>query len=367
MTVHFRIFETWRLVAALLIMVWHFLRFAPPGHEAVSAALYRLMPLMEMFFMISGFLIMARYSEVLLENRAAYRGFIVRRVARFYPLYLATLLFFGAMGLAVNYGLVHSNDPGRYAGLDFLANLFLVQAWGLTDQLTYNYVAWSMSAEWFCYLLLPIIVAVWQKWRLAGLTVLAVASVVLLEIGVLAGVIPFRSWLEANTWGAYRAFADFSLGALTAMAVARSRSSLSNHWPGWLMFACAIAAMATRQDSYVIVALLGLAMYLSALAERNNPAGSAWLAPLHPLGRVSLGIYLIHPVIESIFFSLLWRKLFEAAGMIDFYTYWLMPIAVTIAVAVLSERYFETPIGRYLTSRWGTSKGRGTAHAVPAD
>ena len=43
---HFRIFETWRLGAALLIMVWHFLRFAPPGHEPAGDFLFRLLPLM---------------------------------------------------------------------------------------------------------------------------------------------------------------------------------------------------------------------------------------------------------------------------------------------------------------------------------
>ena len=36
---HYRIFETWRLIAAISIMMWHFMRFAPPGTEDVSAFL----------------------------------------------------------------------------------------------------------------------------------------------------------------------------------------------------------------------------------------------------------------------------------------------------------------------------------------
>ena len=144
---HFRVFEFWRLSAALLIMSWHFLRFAPPGHEEVSAGMYRLMPLMEMFFMISGFLIMLRYADKLGGESGAYRRFIIRRLARFYPLYFVTLVFFTVIAVGVQWGWLHSDDPRRYAPEAFLPNLLMVQAWGLTDVLTYNYVAWSMLAE----------------------------------------------------------------------------------------------------------------------------------------------------------------------------------------------------------------------------
>lgn len=348
---HFRVFEFWRLTAALLIMGWHFLRFAPPGHETVSTTLYRLMPLMEMFFMISGFLIMQRYGDRLGREPGSYRKFIVRRIARFYPLYMVTLLFFVCVGAATHLGIVSTDGPGRYEWSALPANILLLQAWGLTDQLTYNYVAWCMSAEWFCYLFLPVIVLTFRFYGRLGLLALAVLCIFLLEIGTAAGIIPFESWLEANTWGAYRAFADFTLGALVAMSARDSRWQLTSLAPGWIVFGLSIAAMATRQPSYLIVALLAASMFLAALAERNNPRSSAWLAPLQPLGQVSLGIYLIHPVIEALFFSLLWRKLVEPSGMVGFYVYWIVPMVVTVAVALASMRYFETPAANLL-NRW---------------
>lgn len=358
---HFRVFEFWRLAAAMLIMGWHFLRFAPPGHEDVSAGLYRLMPLMEMFFMISGFLIMLRYGDVLGREAGAYRRFIVRRIARFYPLYLVTLLFFGLVAVAVHLGLVPTDEPRRYAFGAFVANLLLVQAWGVTEVLTYNYVAWCMSAEWFCYLLLPVIVLVWRRAGLYGLAALAGACVVALEIATAFDVIPFDSWLRADTWGAYRAFADFALGALVAMAVRQSRSRLTLYWPGWTLFALSIAAMATRQDSYLIVGLLGLSMYFVALAERNHPQGAAWLAPLHPVGKVSMGIYLIHPVMEALFFSLLWSKVVAPAGVVGFYAYWWVPMIATVAVAMLSDRTFEPLAAKLVNEALG-----GRRETVPA-
>ncbi|WP_187969372.1 acyltransferase family protein [Aquibium microcysteis] len=348
---HYRIFETWRLIAALSIMVWHFLRFAPPGHEEIGAYLYRLLAVMEMFFMISGYLIMERYGDDLLRAPGSYRAFLVRRLARFYPLYLATLLFFCGVALAIHFGVVRTDDPGRYAWSVLPANLLLVQAWGLTEQLTFNYVAWCLSAEWFCYLLLPLVVLAYRLGGPAGIAVLAGGLVLALEAAVARGVIPFESWLRADTWGAYRAFADFTIGALVSVAVRRSSFRLAAHWPAWTLFALSLAAMATRQHAALIVALLAAGMYFAALAERNDPDASRYLAFLHPIGKVSLGIYLLHPVVEAVFFSVLWRKVIAPTETIGFYAYALLPCAVTIALAVVSERYFERPVGRYMVGR----------------
>lgn len=364
---HYRIFETWRLIAALSIMMWHFLRFAPPGNEDIGAYLYRLLAVMEMFFMISGYLIMERYGDDLFRAPGSFRAFLVRRLARLYPLYLATLLFFCGIALAIQLGVVQTEDPGRYAWNVLPANLLLLQAWGLTDQLTFNYVAWCLSAEWFCYLLLPLVVLAYRAGGLAGLAVLAAALVLALEVAVARGVMPFESWLRADTWGAYRAFADFTIGALVSVAVRRSRLRLAAHWPAWTLFALSLAAMAMRQHAALIVGLLAAAMYLAAVAERNHPEGSRHLAFLHPVGKVSLGIYLIHPVVEAIFFSVLWRKVVEPSETVSFYAYWLLPCAATVALAILSERFFERPAGRLIVGRFAPARLPTQPSPLPAE
>jgi peptidoglycan/LPS O-acetylase OafA/YrhL len=350
---HFRTLEIWRLSAALAVMMWHFLRYAPPGHEAASAALFRLLPLMEMFFMISGFLIMLRYADTLMTEPGSFRRFIVRRLARLYPLYLVTLIFFCIVGLALHLGYVQSDQPERYAWSALPANILLIQAWGVTDVLTFNYVGWTLSAEWFCYLTLPVIVLAYRWYGMWGLATVAAASIVALEIAVAFGWIPFPSWLQANTWGAYRAFADFALGALVAIAVRDSKWKLSSLIPGWLFFIAALTAMATLQNAYVIVLLLAGATFLAGLAERNEPEAAHYLKPLHPVGRVSFGIYMIHPVIESILLAVVWRKIVEPMNVMSFYTYWYLPAITVLVVAMLSDRYFEGPVSKYLNARFG--------------
>jgi peptidoglycan/LPS O-acetylase OafA/YrhL len=143
---------------------------------------------------------------------------------------------------------------------------------------------------------------------------------------------------------------------MVAVAVRDSRLKLSSHLPGWLTFALAIAAMASQQNAYVIVLLLAAATFLSALAERNNPNGALYLKPLHPLGRVSFGIYMIHPVIETLLLALVWRKLVEPLEVVGFYTFWLVPAMTVLVVAMASDRYFEGPVSSYLNARLGVEK-----------
>jgi len=348
---HYRIFETWRLAAAIAIMFYHFLRFGPPEAGEVGVFLHRFLPIMEMFFMISGYLIMERYGDSLTRKDGGFGKYLLRRIARIYPLYLVTLGFFVFVALAVDFGYVSTGTPERYDWSALLPNILLIHAWGLTDNLTFNYVSWSLSSEWFCYLLLPAIVVAYRMAGMGGLVVLAFSSILALEIGVATGFIPFDSWLEANTWGAYRAFADFVLGALVFVVVSRSRSALRSQAPGWILFGVALAAMGFKLESYIIVLLLALAMYFAAIAERNRPEATAYLAPLHTLGKVSLGIYLIHPVVESVLLAIVWRWWIDPLVPSNlFYGFLIVPALVVFALSILSDRFFERPVGKAIVS-----------------
>jgi len=351
---YFRLFESWRLFAALLVMSYHFLRFGPGDTLQYNAShfLERLLPLMDMFFMISGFLILLRYGDKL-KDWTSYRAFLVKRLARFYPLYLVTLFIFIAVGVAVHLGIVTSTVPERYDFALLPQNILLLQAWGTTQELSFNYVSWSLSAEWFCYLLLPVYVFVIRRGGVKGLALLAITSVALLEVATRAGIIPFDSWLAADTWGAYRAFADFAIGGVVMLMVRDSKLQWRSHALAWAAFALAIGGMLMLWPSYLIVGLLGLAMFLAALVERNNPQGARFLALLSPAGRVSFGIYLWHPIVETVLLAVVWRRIIEPTGYLTFYQFLIVPILVSILVAMASDRYFEKPVSEALNRLFG--------------
>jgi peptidoglycan/LPS O-acetylase OafA/YrhL len=345
---HFRTLGFWRVAAAMMVMVFHFLNYGPESAVEMTDRLRALAPLLDMFMMISGFLIMFRYIDRLLVEPGSYVRFIWRRLARFYPLYFLTLLYFVMVGVAVHLGLIGSAAVGRYDFSALPANLLLVQGWGFTDTLTFNYVAWTLSAEWFCYLALPVIVVTYRRLGVPGLIALLAVTLAALEIATATGVMPFSTWMAADTWGAYRAFADFAIGALVAVAVRDSRWRLKSHWVGWAAFAATVVAMWNGLGGYPAFALLAVSIFLAALAERNNQDATLFLRPLDAVANASFSIYLIHPVIASLLLGIVWRHFLEPADMMGFYIYWIIPMAASVALSVASSKYFEVPLGNVL-------------------
>jgi peptidoglycan/LPS O-acetylase OafA/YrhL len=154
-----------RFLAAALV-VWHHARgfhvevpALPIGGFAVSV-----------FFVLSGFILAHVYPK--LEDRRAVSHFLALRVARLWPLHLVTLLFAAI-------GLVDSLDP------TFLANLTMTHGWVPLQPyyFGYNSVSWTISAEFFFYLMFPILIWRWRdtwwwKWLASGTLVIALILIV---------------------------------------------------------------------------------------------------------------------------------------------------------------------------------------------
>ncbi|MDE2240625.1 MAG: acyltransferase, partial [Rhodospirillales bacterium] len=83
--------------------------------------------------------------------------FYAKRLARIYPVHLATILILLALaggGAALG---VHPHAPQRFGLVTLVENLFLVQGWGADHFGAWNYPAWSVSTEWAGYLLFPLL------------------------------------------------------------------------------------------------------------------------------------------------------------------------------------------------------------------
>ncbi|KQT85301.1 acyltransferase [Aurantimonas sp. Leaf443] len=339
---HFRVFDCWRLTAAILVMTYHFAYAAPYGAVAVTGALHRLLPLLDMFFMISGFFITARYATRI-RTLGDYGEFMKRRVARLYPLHLVTTLFFAAVALGgLAMGANHYPYASELSALPY--HLLALHALGTVDHLALNFVSWSVSAEIFSYAMFPAIVLLLARFGFKGLAAGIAAWIGGLEIASRLGAFPSGHWTDADTLGAFRAFADFSIGAAIAYGVKVRVLPVRSHGPGLVVLGMALAVMLGTGPRILAIALLALSLLLTALAETANPEASRRLQPLMGLTRVSFGIYLWHPVMEFLFMTVLWSRWLEATGAIDFYVYWLLPMVATIAVALVSDRTVE---------RWG--------------
>ncbi|MBO6636967.1 MAG: acyltransferase [Roseitalea sp.] len=338
-------FAVWRLLAAMLVMGYHF-SFSAPHDDALTAWFEHMNPLLDMFFVLSGFLIYERYHDRVL-TRGAYGYFVLRRLSRLYPLHLATLGFFVAVGMAAHAGLIEAGGIGsRYDLGQLWTNLFLLQAWGVHDTLTFNYVSWSLSGEWFAYLLLPVLAFAGLRMGLAGLVAVLAVTLAGLEWASRDASDYSQTWYDAKSWGAGRIFADFTFGAILFRIVEGLPARAGSRPLGWAFLALSIATMFAGMGTYVALALIGCAIVCVALVERQPTGRSRLFTALAPVTILSYGIYMWHPVLETVFFSGLWKVVLGSPETNLFYLFALLPMGATFIVAAVSLRFFETPTAR---------------------
>lgn len=248
----------------------------------------------DLFFVLSGFILCHVYLKQAGEGRFRYGSFLWNRLARIYPLHLFTLV--GLMllgGAAALMGM--SIDPNVLSWRTLWAQLTLTHAWGVTDVSGWNHASWSISAEWFAYLTFPIFAA--AAWALHKRPRVAVV----LALGALFGAFAlYRSLtgedLTEGTFigGAFRIVPSFAYGS--ALYLLWRSNLLSDMRIAWgllgLSLAGVVAATTLWAPDVVTIALFGpLVLSLGALAHApKNPLASR---PLVYLGEISYSVYML--------------------------------------------------------------------------
>ena len=136
------------------------------------------------FFLLSGFALWLGYGTRPPRGVVGVGRFLLRRVAKIWPLHVVALLALALLvGLAMALG-VAIREPERFGARDFVLQIFLVHGWETTDRFSWNYPSWALSVEWAGYLVFPLL--------LAALLRLPRAAVPLVPLLGLAGL----AWLS---------------------------------------------------------------------------------------------------------------------------------------------------------------------------
>lgn len=116
----------------------------------------------DIFFILSGFILAYVHGKDFADGirpKGAIQ-FWVARLARIYPVHLFMLVI-TAFILPMHRLYEWSPVDTAYT---FYANLFLVHAWGVTPDLTFNQPSWSISCEWAAYLIFPFLAFFTRRW-----------------------------------------------------------------------------------------------------------------------------------------------------------------------------------------------------------
>lgn len=133
----------------------------------------------DFFFVLSGFVIAASYQSKLVEGYSIVK-FMLLRVGRLYPLHIFML----AAYLIVATAKYFSGSPSNYTPLQFLGSALLLQAWEPhpgTDLNPWNPPSWSISAEFWTYLIFAVSCLAFRRKSLVafGALILLAAPVLL--------------------------------------------------------------------------------------------------------------------------------------------------------------------------------------------
>lgn len=339
-----------RGLAALLVLLHHFyLHFLPVLQPSLLSPMLRKGYLgVDLFFTLSGFVLAMVYGPWFAPSALAWPGrpgwprrvalFLLRRGARLWPLHAIVLL-----GVLATMAL----DGVHVSGRTVLANLGMIQAWGISTEI--NPPAWSVSTEWFAYLIFPFLAPLILRARfgvligLAGIVALVAADMLLapdignerrgpLDIYYNYSLLPLMRCLAGFILG----MATWRIGQLPAV-----NHAFANRWVGPAALSSMLILMFTRTHDLLIYPLIPLVVLGFHLGT-----GPAWrllaTGPLYRLGVVSYAFYLVHLVLLAAF-PFGWGPL-----QIELAAY----LATTLAVAWALHCMLERP-ARGAIRRWG--------------
>lgn len=308
----------------------------------------------EVFFVLSGFILSHVYLEAAGEKRYSHKGFLWARIARVYPLHLVTL--FGMIGLGV---------AATVAGLDIdasltdwralPAHLTMTHAWGLAPSSAFNHPSWSISAEWFAYLTFPAFAFV--AWRMRHRPVVAVVLAAAFALAIYAAFerLAGFSLTEATfRWGALRIVPCFLLGC--ALYLVYRRGPIPFAGPVALAGGLGAIASASLGLWDPVTVLFAGAMILGLGSMSNNRAGVLGSKAGVYLGEISYSIYMV--CAPALLVSTNVAARLTGSGDKQFHVIvWLAVIAAIPVAAMLTYHLVERPARKALRG-WAERKGQ---------
>ena len=241
-----------------------------------------------LFFLLSGFCI--HYPNVS-AKQLKLGNYLIRRLARIFPPYLAAVLFSLLIELICRYWLGHKTS----SQLTIWKTVFMLQNYPpVTGQLWANPSLWSLPVEVELYLVYPLIFWVSHKISLRWVF----GSILFISLGALWLSITEFPWLENN-------FAKYLIvwcsGAFLAIMFKDAKNSLWKPWYFILSFvAFGVAILSLKilpQFIGYIFWSIGFFFLIILCLSSRKPAlllPKQLLQPLLKLGQISYSLYLIH-------------------------------------------------------------------------
>ncbi|HYI41437.1 MAG TPA: acyltransferase [Allosphingosinicella sp.] len=293
-----------RGLAAWFVVLYH-IRSGAVSYVPAEAswALSKGYLAVDLFFMLSGFVLWLNYSDRLRRDGfAAVPGYLARRVARIWPLHLfilaLTLIYALLVAATGELNTVH------YPWAELPLHVLLIHNWGFTGGLAWNDPSWSISGEAAAYLLFPLIALAvdWRRlspaWAVGALLLLA-----LLLSAVMGWNGAFILDRDIPRFGLLRALTEFTMGTIICALWRRwcSVPGVAAALAGGLVAAALLLGFAAGAPETLVVPLFLAGLLLALASTADRPGNPLAARPIHYLGEISYSTYLVHFLLYIVF------------------------------------------------------------------
>jgi peptidoglycan/LPS O-acetylase OafA/YrhL len=356
-----------RGIAALWVVVFHFseivAKFVSTDRSLLLSKGYLMV---DLFFIMSGFIICHVYQENFQSGFSGYnfRRFIVARFARVYPLHFITLL----LSIAI-FVPMFGWDPLFDNPRAIPTNLLLIHSFGIHKLFNWNVPSWSISAEWWAYMVFPLLaIFIYRKKGMA--VILLALFVVLAYLSIMFWIprvnafdpsSPHRQNLDVTfDYGFLRGLAGFISGMILykAYEIGLFRKIFQKDILAFIIITASILCMHFGwNDGFDIILFIAIVFAFALNNGRLHSMCNSRIAQY--LGKISYSIYLMQlfPLIP------LWTGI-KLPGLVygknsattSFWIgagYCLIYIVLVIAVASLTYFTIEKPCRKYINAKWG--------------
>jgi peptidoglycan/LPS O-acetylase OafA/YrhL len=340
---HVRSLTSLRFFAALWVLALHFTDKLSFDIDPLTGFFEAGRLGVDFFFILSGFILTHVYLDDFTDGRFRYSLFLQRRLARIYPLHFATFIAvvgYVTVGWLMGISFTH---PQAYAISEIPANLLLVHGWGL-GRMSWNYLSWSVSAEWFAYLLFPLLTWLLLRQYFNDWARLALALGFLAVLYLLAELALGRRLTHLTVdFSILRILPEFILGAALYHLSLGYDLGKTMALPITLIGLVALAVVVHYSFSdFISVILLGYLVFTVSSLERLGKARLLCHPRLVYLGEISYSIYMVHGIVLIVYFKFLQVCLGDYYQSVE---YWVAPgaILLTFMAAAGAYRIIEVP------------------------
>jgi peptidoglycan/LPS O-acetylase OafA/YrhL len=368
-----------RGIAALLTVIFHIDLFMGNAlvHPSASAVMGRMYLMVDFFFILSGFIMCYVYGDRFSAQVkwTDFKKFTIARFSRVYPLHFSMLVLL--IVILYLFGLKGINNPilqVENSVYSVITNILLLHSMNLHSWFTWVHASWSISTEWWAYMLFPFLVAPFFGLKSRGRLLVCLLCFAgyfcimyfLVPLVIYPKEMPFlkmdRSMWSINVaydYGFVRCLCGFILGMMMHHAYRDNwgKKLLGNGWVLILLTLTFLACMHFNLPDIITVSFFPLIL-LSAAYGSEGINKLFITRPLQRLGDWSFSIYLVHqPILITVFYTLSMlnpQKPGEQPPLPPLWMAWTLCVVLIVLVLFfsrLSYLFIENPARRWLNSK----------------